>query len=308
MSENSIDLLVQLLAEMNKVKSISINSAKEIFFSILKIKNVRSSTTTYYKNLFYRLDKDFVKFNINETNQLDTKNVSNLISNWIDEGLSNNYINKLIKAIRYILKLLKDYDYISTPCLKVELLKEEENRINKIEDNDLNKIIDYVLTSPLKYQAIIFVLLYTGVRRTELTQILLRNVNLTNNSILLETTKVGEIRTVFFTSEVNIILNRYLESYKPIKYLFEVSPGVAYKPEGITRILDRIKKSLNLDTLSAHQFRHTFATKLFEASCDIEFTRVLLGHHDTTMTMRYIHHSTSINKERYDKLNLKLDK
>lgn len=93
---------------------------------------------------------------------------------------------------------------------------------------------------------------------------------------------------------------------KSKKYLFEKAPGIKNSPKSISRILERIKNSLNLDTLSAHKFRHTFATALYEMTNDIEYTRVLLGHHDTTMTKRYIHHSTKKNKERYDELNIKI--
>lgn len=304
----NFDIVINMLASMRDAKSLNLCSAKEIFFSTIRLKKVRKATIIYYRNLFYRLDDDFKKFSISETSDLDTLHVNKLIDYWLNEELSANYINKMIKAIRYMLKVIAKQGAITPPKLDVELLREDEHRIDKIEDNELKDIISYVLNQSLKVQAIVFILLVTGVRRTELTEILLENVNMDEKTILLETTKVGEVRTVFFTDEVKETLKKYLEEYKPVKYLFEVRPGIKNSPLSISRILERIKNSLNLDTLSAHKFRHTFATMLYEMTNDIEYTRILLGHHDTTMTKRYIHHSTKKNKERYDELNIKFKK
>ena len=51
----------------------------------------------------------------------------------------------------------------------------------------------------------------------------------------------------------------------------------------------RIKKELNVETLSPHLLRHTYATMLMEETHDIEQVRILLGHTTYEMTKRYLH-------------------
>ena len=74
-------------------------------------------------------------------------------------------------------------------------------------------------------------------------------------------------------------------------------------PRSITDLLTKIKKELKLEKLSAHQFRHTFGTLIYEASKDIELTRQLLGHTNYTMTKRYVHHSIDKLKKQYEQHN-----
>ena len=79
--------------------------------------------------------------------------------------------------------------------------------------------------------------------------------------------------------------------------------GVPIEPRSISKVLEKIKVCLNLEKLSAHQFRHTFGTIIYEASKDIELTRQLLGHSNYVMTKRYVHHSIDKLKSQYDKYN-----
>lgn len=297
------DLILKIL-ELNNTKSLKLHAAKDLFYNCLKIKNTNPDTIDYYKNLYYRLDKFFAKHSVNETKEIDDNLLCTLINECLEENLSANYINKLVKAVKYLIKLLAEFGYISEKTFKVNTLKEEEHRIDSIEVDKLKMILSYVKTQSLKTQAIVFLLLATGARRKEICNIKLECIDFEKNSIVLETTKTKKIRPCFFTDEVKYLLISYIKAYNPKVYLFEGDvPGVALPPRNVSKLLERIKVHLNLDSLSAHQFRHTFGTHIYNASLDIELTREFLGHTTYNMTKRYIHNSKSKLKQKYDMYN-----
>ena len=73
------------------------------------------------------------------------------------------------------------------------------------------------------------------------------------------------------------------------KYLFVTLEGKQLTTAAIQSLFMRIKKELNVETLSPHLLRHTYATMLMEETHDIEQVRILLGHTTYEMTKRYLH-------------------
>lgn len=305
MNQNiNINDLISKLLEATDTKSIKIKTAKTLFFNCLKTNNADNDTINYYKNIFYRIDRFFSTNNIDETSQINDKILMEFITDCMKDNLSANYINKLVGAIKYMIRTLAKFGYIDYVEFKIKKLKEVENRINSIEQTTLSKILNFVATQDYKTKSIVYLLLATGVRRKELANIKLENLDFNKNSITLETTKTKVIRTCFFTNEVKDILKIYLRDFKPKTYLFEGSmPGKAIPPRNISKVLEKIKVCLEIDSLSAHQFRHTFGTCIFNASLDIELTRELLGHSSYNMTRRYIHNSKERLREKYDLYN-----
>ena len=53
--------------------------------------------------------------------------------------------------------------------------------------------------------------------------------------------------------------------------------------------LDDILTKHNLKGVSLHRFRHTFATRLYEAKVKLKNIQALLGHSTVQMTERYLH-------------------
>lgn len=302
MNEN-IKEFISLILRESEIKSLDISTAKDLFFNCLKIKNVSEDTIKYYKNIFYRLDDFMLRHEIKETSQINDDMLRKLINEGLQQNLSACYINKLIAACKYIINLLSKANYIDPVLFKVEKLKEVENRIDDLSNDEINLLLREISNMNLKNQLVVLLLLATGVRRTELVNIKLENIDFEKNCIILDFTKTKNIRTCFFTNEISLLLKKYIKEYKPKLYLFEASPGIHLKPARISKILEKIKVCLNFDKLSAHQFRHTFGTIIYNSSMDIELTRELLGHSNYNMTRRYIHNSKDKLKEKYDMFN-----
>lgn len=301
MNEN-FNMLISKLLEYSELKSLRLDIAKQLFFNYLKTKN-NCDTIKYYENIFYRIDKFLSKHSITETKEINDNLLLQLITECQNENLSSNYINKQVKTLKYMIKVLSELGYINSVEFKIKKLSEVENRIDSIDTDTLLKILEFIKTRSIRTRLIVLLLLATGVRRKELVNIKLENIDLASNSIILETTKTKVLRTCFITEELNILINEYINQYKPAYYLFEKGPYVSLDPRSITKVLDKIKVCLNLEKLSAHQFRHTFGTCIYDSSLDIELTRVLLGHSSYNMTRRYIHNSKQKLKDKYNECN-----
>ena len=299
---NNLDVLISKLLEYTEIKSLKLDIAKKLFFNYLKTKN-NCDTVKYYENIFYRIDNFLSKHLITETKQINDNLLLQLIAECQNEELSANYINKLVKALKYMIKVLSELGYINPVEFKISKLSEVENRINSIEKEVLLKILEHIKTRSIRTRLIVLLLLATGVRRKELVNIKLENIDLESNSIVLETTKTKILRTCFIPDELNTLILEYIKEKQPQYYLFEKEPYIALEPKTITKVLNKIKVSLNLDKLSAHQFRHTFGTCIYDSSLDIELTRVLLGHSSYNMTRRYIHNSKQKLKDKYNLCN-----
>ncbi len=298
-----INKMINMLSDLNESKSISIYSAKKLFLATLTAKNNNSDTIKYYKNIFYRIDNFFKVHQIKETNQINDNLLISLINQSLNEQLSANYINKMISSIKYMMKTLAEQKIINPVTFTVSKLKEPEKRLNVIEHDNLLKIFNFIETQDLKTNLIVSMLLATGLRRKELSLIKLKNISLEEQCILIEDSKTKQTRYVFFTKELGISIKLYVDTYNPVTYLFEKDFEEPISPRSISRILNKIKICLNLEELSAHQFRHTFGTIVYEASKDIELTRQLLGHSNYMMTKRYVHHSKDKLKSQYDQFN-----
>ena len=303
LQQEIIDSMINALTDMKKSKSIPIYSAKNLFFEILIAKNDNPDTIKYYKNTFYRIDNFFKELNVTETNQIDDSLLLKLVNSSLDNGLSANYINKMLSAIKFMIKTLAEQKYINPITFTVKKLKEPEKRLDVIETSTLVKIFNFIENENIKTNLIVSMLLATGLRRKELSLVRIENINFSDNSILIVDSKTKLTRYVFFPSELGNTLKLYLNSYKPDIFLFEKDKGQPISPRSISKILNKIKICLNLEKLSAHQFRHTFGTIVYEASKDIELTRQLLGHSNYVMTKRYVHHSKDKLKSQYDMFN-----
>ena len=156
----------------------------------------------------------------------------------------------------------------------------------------------------LSHQLMIYLLIGTGIRRNELVNIKISNINFKTKSIYLEFTKSGKPRYCYFNDKIEQLILKQIENNRSIKnpYLFALGDGHISK-QSVTSMLFKLKKDLNIDVLSSHKFRHLYATQLLKNGADIFTVKELLGHANLKMTQRYLDFTNEEIKENNFKYN-----
>lgn len=90
------------------------------------------------------------------------------------------------------------------------------------------------------------------------------------------------------TDYIKLVRNDW--EIKKSPYLFIDSKGMPYRRERIHRMIKKRCESLGIDSsISAHSFRHSFATHLLEGGADLRALQEMLGHSDIQTTQIYTH-------------------
>ena len=162
------------------------------------------------------------------------------------------------------------------------LSREELDRLHLILDRHANS----KRTRPSQHHQIdiIRLLLLTGCRKNEIVR--LRRDEVAGSQLRLRDSKTGP-RTVFLSTEARSILERRLKGNQ--EYLFPSSKDGSRPVHGGLRLWYRVRKEAGLEDVRLHDLRHTFASHAVMQGTPLPVVARLLGHSQTTMTLRYAH-------------------
>jgi len=142
------------------------------------------------------------------------------------------------------------------------------------------------------HKCLVVLLLSTGMRRSEIAQISLEDLDLENRQLLVHG-KGAKERVVPLADQAVAAIEQYLprrvqtQSHR----LFVSQFGKPLCGRAISRMLARTlgKAGLSGRGITPHKLRHTFATHLIRSGADIRTVQELLGHADIGTTARYLH-------------------
>ena len=143
-----------------------------------------------------------------------------------------------------------------------------------------------------KHRVILSVFYGCGVRLNELRNIRLCDIDSKCFQIKVVAGKGKKDRFTLLPKHLLEPLRDYYRQHKPTVYLFEgQTPGQPMHERSIQHFVNRYVKMIGLDGMdySAHTLRHSFATHLLDAGCDIHTIKELLGHSNLDTTMIYLH-------------------
>lgn len=153
--------------------------------------------------------------------------------------------------------------------------------------------------------AILTLMFSTGIRRAEVTEIKLEDVNMLESSILIHG-KGNKERFVYFNDSAAIVLQDYLDEYrnnlKPAatsKYLFVSKRSEKLNVSSINRIVNKYfdEAGVKEKGFTAHSTRRVFASNVYRNTRDLLVVQRLLGHSNSNTTLRYIGETEDIKKQ-----------
>lgn len=169
----------------------------------------------------------------------------------------------------------------------------------KLTKQDALRLLEVVYNYPYKYkflryrnQAIFATFLFSGIRKKELLNLKLTDVDLENLSIFIRQGKGSKDRVVPISYRLAEILTKYLTERQRLKktcpeFFTSLNRNVGFTESGIKRVVDNIVKASNIK-FTIHKLRHTFATLMLEGGCDIYSLSRMMGHNDIKTTTIYL--------------------
>lgn len=146
-------------------------------------------------------------------------------------------------------------------------------------------------TDNLKHKLLIAIGYTAGLRRSEIRNLRLCDVDLKRNLLFIKDSKGKRDRYTLFSQHLHEWLKSYLNQAKPKVFLFEgPSPGTQYSTTSMAVILKKMAKAAGIKRkVHMHMLRHSFATHLLEEGRDVRYVQELLGHKSIKTTERYTH-------------------
>lgn len=230
--------------------------------------------------------------------------------------LSRNSIIRKISALRSFFKYLFLEKIISSnPLLYLSIPKKEKLLPHYLEEKEMFELLDSIPMKnfySLRDRAILETLYSTGIRISELV-----NLNLADVDFFAGLVKVfgkgARERIVPIGDSILKILRNYLNKREEIieeknflneHSLFINRYGARLSSRYIRKLINGyIRKIGSTKKVSPHIFRHSFATHLLNAGCDLRAVQEMLGHVSLKTTQVYTHVSIEQMRKIYNKFH-----
>ena len=216
----------------------------------------------------------------------------------INENYSVNTINKKINSIHSFNHFLINNRYTNELVVfphkdKVKVAQGSEKEVEVFEEDEIEKILFYIQGGKVSQRdrLIINLLLYTGVRVSELVSIKIADMDFLVMQLRI-VGKGGKVREIPLKSEVVEMIKEYMNGerkehkLKYSEYLLISQRAEKLDRDTINKILRKHGKELSM-VMKPHKYRHTFCSRLIKKGIPITTVAKLAGHANIQTTSDY---------------------
>ena len=272
------------------------------FFDYLEIEKKYSSNTieAYRNDLNVFAGFLIDEFEVNNINNTSYSYIRSWIVDLVNKGISNRSINRKITSLNSYFKFLLKIDLISeNPLTNHKALKTQKKIQLPFSENEMVNVLDLDNYEDnftgVRDRLIIDLFYTTGIRRIELIQLMISDLNINNKYIKVLGKRNKERIIPLIDSTINI-LNKYLSYRDELKsdetFLFITSKGKPVYEKLIYRIINKYFDTISTKVKkSPHIIRHSFATHLLNNGADLNSVKDLLGHSSLAATQVYTNRS-----------------
>lgn len=249
-----------------------------------------------------------MQYNISDLLLADHTLIRSWLISLIDRKISTRSVNRKLSSIKSFYRYSQRQGLLSSnPMLKVVAPRTSKQLPVFLTHDNLENLLQKVAFEDSYEGArdkMILTLFYaTGIRRAELVQITISDLDL-NSGTLKVTGKRNKERIVPLGEQVIIQIKEYL--YERNRFLsenkiaaannctslFVTSKGLPAYPKLIYNIVHKnLSEIASNNKLSPHVLRHTFATHMLDDGADLNAIKEILGHSSLAATQVYTHNT-----------------
>jgi len=273
------------------------NETMRKYTDLLIQKRYSDNTIKTYCNYF----RDYCKyFKDDKLDNITTNQINAYILDMVKiKNISISQQNQRINAIKFyyekVLGREKQYYNLHRP--------NKEHKLPKVlSKNEVKNILKSC--SNIKHRCILMLIYSAGLRRSELLNLSISDIDSERMVIHINGAKGKKDRISLLSDNLLQLLRQYYKEYKPKKYLFEGQNGGKYSPTSVANVLKKAALKAGIrKNVTPHMLRHSFATHLLEQGTDLRYIQELLGHNSSKTTEIYTH----VSKRAIDKIKNPMD-
>ncbi len=233
------------------------------------------------------------------------------IANLAEVGNESKSIHRKISSLKSLYKWAIRKNLLSfDPIEKIVRPKLKKRLAGIVQAGEMSHVLETLNSNDesefpsLRDDLVVSLLYHCGIRRAEIIDLVLNNINL-SSKILKVRGKGAKERMIPFGDELLSKLLRYINKRKDLKYregdyLILTNTGSKSYPKLIHRIVEKsLIGKTTIEQKSPHSIRHSFATHLADAGAEMNAIKSLMGHASLASTQFYTHLSVEKLKESY---------
>jgi len=289
--------------QKNGEKNVDSQVVFEYLTYLESVRGCSDRTVEAYRNDLCRYVNYCVNFGI-VPEKASPYEVQKFIADLTAERMAATSVNRCLSSIRGFYRWMVRFDKREdNPCSALKNVKTPQSLPSVLWENEMADFAALPETAgvlwPERDKALILSMYSGGLRISEVV-----SLSMTNISGTLDEAKIigkgGKERYVFFSEEAKSAIVDYLPqrmarlsmsgNEKKIKALFINRKGQPISVSGVRWIISCYVKHSELGkNIHPHSLRHSFATHLLNAGCDVRLVQEMLGHSSLSTTQRYTH-------------------
>ena len=291
----------------------------------------KQSTINAYNSLYHKHIKNS-RLSKTRMNNLTAFDVQDFYQDKIKAGLSSSILHKLSllihPCIRYAYaqgKIMTDFTpSISLPKTSKKKMEGTHRSSRALSVHDETALLE--ACKGTQWETIITFALNTGFRRGEMLALTWDDIDFdgktatvnksyrpqsgttspktpsSNRSVPLPDSLLVSLRRLKASqSEIKL---RMANKYSKDNLVFANAKGCHLSTSSLNRSLKNFAETIGLDSINMHDFRDTYATRLYEKTRDLKMIQTLLGHADLSTTADIYTHISMDEKQKYIQNNL----
>jgi site-specific recombinase XerD len=205
--------------------------------------------------------------------------------------MANNSRVYMVNCLRTFGKWLAEFG-MTSPTAHLKRPRLEKSLPDVLAPAEVQRLIRHMAgpDAPVRERAVVYLLLDTGLRVSELAALRRFDIDLTDCKVIVRNGKGSKGRVAFFSVETATALADYLVTHDEPSVFVSERRGRGLTPltdNGIRQMLRRLAKSIGLERLSPHMLRRTCGTEYHAAGVDLDLIGDQFGHEHVSTTRIY---------------------
>ena len=270
--------------------SISLLESKDKFIDYLKQNGRANATVLAYGKDIDQLAEFTRTMNKIHASDLTTEDIEAFKVHLKNEKYTAKSVSRKVNSIKSLYRFLKSQSLITdNPAQQVTHPKYEVSPPRILSKMEYRALRD-ACRDDLRLSAIIELLLQTGIRIGELSNLSLETVNLPKKQVEIQAYESHEGRTIPLTEAAIKSIEAYLNVRPKTKdnTLFITKTGNPFLVRNIRTAIDRYYKMAGINNAKVNDLRHTFIIQQLSSGVPLTYLSKVVGHKRISTTEKYL--------------------